>query len=181
VSPSARQGCLSDRFDNENMAENSRLYPGQFICSMDEARQYQFGLTPSADLIYKDSASNDTLLLFKNPYKKGKIPSLKNHPLEYFFSLTINGTFVMNMLNTTDPNSEWTSMWQAHPNYKIELTEKCLPHHDCPYLHIHQGGILVLNWIGLTINTGNALAVGSDDNWQTQNFFKIYDFDGEGS
>jgi hypothetical protein len=175
--PSTRQGCLSDRFDNENMAENSRLYPGQYICSMDETRQYQFGLTTSADLIYKDTATNETLLLFKNPYKKGKLTSNKVHPLEYYFSLTINGTFVMNMLNKTDPNAEWNPLWEAKPVYEIKLTENCLPHHDCPYLHIHQGGVVILNWIGYTINTGNALAVGGDDNWQTQNFLKIYTFD----
>jgi hypothetical protein len=173
--PSVRQGCLSDRFDNENMAENNRLYPGQYICSLDETRQHQFGLTTSADLIFKDISTNETLLLFKNPYKKGKLAEA--HPLEYYFSLTINGTFVMHMLNTTDPNMEWAALWEAKPVYNIELTEKCLPHHDCPYLHVHQGGIVILNWIGYTINTGNELAVGNDDNWQTQNFLKVYTFE----
>ncbi|CAB9507505.1 expressed unknown protein [Seminavis robusta] len=178
--PSEKLGCLTDRFDNENYPENNRLFPGQYICSRDDERRFQFGVSPGGDLLWKDTEPNKTTtqVLFQNPYTpKGGVerPLPDDHPFDYFFSLRTDGTFVMNVVNNTNPDVVVRSqLWTKKPKYKITLSEKCLPHHDCPYLHVHQGGTCVLNWIGMTI--GNPLQVGSNDNWQNHNFMKVYNF-----
>ena len=76
----------------------------------------------------------------------------------YYFSLQTDGTFVV---HGSDPDqAEWT----VAPNYKMHLTEQCLQEHDCPYLHLHAGGVLVVNYLD------------KQAKWQQKNILHVYSF-----
>lgn len=169
-------GCLTDRFDNENMKHNHRLYPGQYICSRDEDQRYHFGLSESGDLIWKDSQRNHIHAYYENPYYRGNRENANlttvtsttsdSHELyEFYLSLRVDGTLVMQRVHLHG-NGKTTVLWAAEPNYQMGLTEQCLPNHDCPYLHLHQDGVMVLSWVNGT---------NLQEDWQEHSFKRVYD------
>ena len=74
---------------------------------------------------------------------------------DYHFSLQTNGTFVLN----GSPDN-----WKVEPKHKMQLSEQCLQDHDCPYLHLHAGGVLVVNYIDKV------------EGWQQKNILRMYNF-----
>jgi len=176
VSDDITLGCLTDRFDNEHNDGNNRLYPGQYICSHGGQR-YRFGLTPFGDVIYEDVESQSVTKLYENPHplstNAGNATVDSQDSLQFYLTLQIDGTMVMHHVSKAKKNSQ---LWKAEPQRSkggflegyadIDLTEQCIDGHDCPYLHVHQGGVMVLNWIDDT----------RDGDWQTQNFMKVYGF-----
>lgn len=153
-------GCVySDRFDNEHNYQHNHLYPGQFICSRNHTNQneehhrYRFGVTKQGHLVLRD-----TLIPDSNTYHYNRVLyHNKNTTVDesYYFSLLTDGTFVLNY----NDNQHWTS----EPNRPMHLTPLCLEEHDCPYLHLHAGGVLVVNYI----EDGNT--------WQQKNILHVYD------
>ena len=174
-------GCLTDRFDNEHNPDNNRLYPGQYICSHDDDQRYRFGLTLSGDVVLEDVESQSLQTIYENPHLQGNIENVTVYAkdnLHYYLTLTIEGTLVMHRVHAaTDDNGnkKVSQLWTAVPQQgageylegaTIGLVEQCLPTHDCPYLHLHKGGVMVLNWIDDS----------RTDSWQQKNFLKVYDF-----
>ena len=105
------------------------------------------------------------------------------HPDNFNFYLTLqtDGTMVMNQVhyveddNNNNKKKKVKALWTAAPKQgageylegaTIGLLEQCLPDHDCPYLHMHQGGVMVLNWVDDSRN----------DSWQSKNFMHVYGF-----
>jgi hypothetical protein len=58
--------------------------------------------------------------------------------------------------------------WTHESRDTIHWTANCLtkPKYDCPYLHLHDDGVLVVNWIG------------SDGGWVAKGIKEAYDFSG---
>jgi hypothetical protein len=169
-------GCLGDRFDNENMAKNNRLYAGQFICSKDSERRYHFGVSETGDLILKDTQTNDIQTVYQNTQEsnnnknsiqdngsKATTTSGSDNKYDYYFSLHTDGTFKMHRVNTLHGKEKL--QWKLKPKYNMTLYESCLADHDCPYLHLHSDGVLVLNWIDT-----------ASSDWIVKNFNKAYEF-----
>jgi hypothetical protein len=158
------QGCVfSDRFDNEQNYHNNQLFPGQFICSKNhtnngaENERYRFGLTLEGELVLQD-----TLLPESSTYQYDRVLYSNDYSNildgSYYFSLQTDGTFAIHgrTLNQLE--------WSVVPNRQMHWTEQCLEEHDCPYLHLHPGGVLVVNYID------------NDDQWQQKNVLHLYDF-----
>ena len=166
-------GCIpTDRFDNEfNSNQNNRLFAGQFICSDDDNQRYHFGLTSdNADLIWLDTATQESVTYAANPTSVNETDSSKDK-LYYYLSVRVDGTFVLNQLRVqeTNGNNNATVVWELKPKYPMDLSERCLTSspqvHDCPYLHLHNDGVIVLNWINATKRK-----------WETRNIKRAYDF-----
>lgn len=171
-------GCLSDRFDNEHMTKNTRLFPGQFICSKQNNQRYRFGITQETQaLVLLDTETNTTMKVYYDPSaaatsNNNATISTATSPRLYFFTLRIDGTFVLQYQENKSRNKKAITplvVWQKKPLYhgdvKMTLSEQCLPDHDCPYLHLHKDGVLVLNWIDSV-----------DGNWLSKNVNKVYGF-----
>lgn len=163
--PQYTKGCVfKDRFDNENNYQHNKLYPGQYICSTnhtndsEQHHRYRFGVSTEGDLVLQDTMypESDTYtynrtLMYRNP----NIPVVEN--TKCYFSLQINGTFVMH-------HGQQHSSGTVAPNREMHLHEQCLKEHDCPYIHLHADGVLVINYID-----GN-------NKWQAKNGLRVYSF-----
>jgi len=161
-SPGYEEGCLPDRFDNEQMelvdpsVNFNKLYPGQFICSKPyDVNQYRFGVTRLGNVVWKNTIAgeSETEILFENTASHTNI----------YFSLRIDATMVI-----TDETTGLI-LWESAPvNLKHPMSHypQCLkdPYHDCPYFHLHSDGVMVLNYIP---NDGAG--------WQAKNLFQVYD------
>lgn len=75
----------------------------------------------------------------------------------YHFALQIDGTWVI-------LDGDGDKKWSLTPNKEMHLDEKCLDVHDCPYLHLHADGVLVINYID------------DDKQWQAKNSLHVYGF-----
>lgn len=162
LSPEDEEGCLPDRFDNEQMelvdpsVNFNKLYPGQFICSKPyDVNQYRFGVTRLGNVVWKNTIAgeSETKILFENT---------ASHTNTYF-SLRIDATMVM-----TDETTGLI-LWELSPvNLKHPMSHYplCLkdPYHDCPYFHLHSDGVMVLNYIP-----------NDEAGWQAKNLFQVYD------
>lgn len=131
--------CLSDR-----LGQNEALKAGQAICSRDN--RYMFGMDDGS-LIWKDCTTGET----KKYYKKGDAGD--------YFIMDETAKF------TIHGEDGQQVKWEKNCKATVTKYEKCLskPEYDCPYLHLHRGGVVVLNYID-----------GWD--WISKNIKKMYDF-----
>eukprot|EP00562_Extubocellulus_spinifer_P035541 CAMPEP_0178691618 /NCGR_PEP_ID=MMETSP0699-20121125/6743_1 /TAXON_ID=265572 /ORGANISM="Extubocellulus spinifer, Strain CCMP396" /LENGTH=268 /DNA_ID=CAMNT_0020336911 /DNA_START=499 /DNA_END=1305 /DNA_ORIENTATION=+ len=130
--------CISDR-----LGQNEALRPGQAICSRDG--RYMFGMD-SGSLIWKDCTTGET----KRYYRKGDSGD--------YFIMDETAKFAIY-------GEDGQVKWERNCKATVTKYEKCLskPEYDCPYLHLHKGGVVVLNYID-----------GWD--WISKNIKKMYDF-----
>lgn len=154
------QGCVfSDRFDNEHNFQHNRLYPGQYICSdkTSELHRYRFGLNQDGDLVLEDTLIPDD----KNDYDKVLYENPNKDAVgdEYYISMQTDGKVVIHVSD----HEEWSVM----PDRDMSLKEQCIEDHDCPYLHLNNGGVLVVNYID------------DDDQWQAKNTLRVYGYKGK--
>jgi hypothetical protein len=175
-------GCRGDRFDNEgNSEKNNRLYSGQFVCSDDEGQRYHFGLDPdSADLIWYDTFTDHkkTYYTNENAFIDGCTDNSSQGicVMDYFFSLNTKGAFRIHRVErqgfdseTNEPIEVEVLHWELDSNYNISTVyENCLKTHDCPYLHLHQDGVIVLAWLDFVLSPW--------DGWMEKNIRRCYDF-----
>jgi hypothetical protein len=139
--------CNDDRVEN-----NRRLLPGEYICSNNGL--YQFGLLPverdstKVSFAWRDLKGNVTKSYIKkrNQVDKNKI---------YSWVLTENAEMIIY-------DAQNKTIWNRKCQRPVEFSPKCLNRYNCPYIHIHNDGVVVLNWI--------------DGVWNSKNVKNIYDF-----
>lgn len=133
--------CEGDRIQN-----GVKLKTNHFLC--DHYKRYRFGVDAKGSLLYADDAFNMTAILYNGT--KGD-----------YFELLRDGTF-------TVCDSSGTIVWQEECSDDVGFSAECLPTHhktyDCPYLHLHSGGTIVMNWIN------------DQDDWKERNILHLYNF-----
>lgn len=131
--------CIGDRVGNEE-----RLGLGTMMCS--HHGQYMFGMDESGSLVWRDCFQDE-----------GKV-YYEGEGGNYFF-MRENAAFVVS-------GNEGDVKWERECKFEVHPTPWCLgkPAYDCPYLHLHSEGKLVLNWI--------------DDSgrWKSKDALKLYNF-----
>jgi hypothetical protein len=142
--PGTEYNCQGDRF-----AQETPLRSGQFLCSNN--KQFVFGMTAEGSLI-KRSVPPDA------KYKKNGIFYDKGSSGDYFV-LHRDGEVAVY-------DKDDKIQWKHESRATISWTAKCLkkPEYDCPYLHLHDDGVLVVNWI--------------DGGWNAKGIKEVYDFSG---
>jgi len=92
--------------------------------------------------------------------------------LDYYFSMSTEAAFrIHRVMRTADYNIVAEALHWELPvsNYNItQVYKNCLKTHDCPYLHLHQDGVMVLAWFDYTL---------AWDGWMEKNIRRCYDFD----
>jgi hypothetical protein len=155
--------CQTDHTDR--LGHKTPLYSGQAICN----HEYRFGL------LARDDGTNTTTTLQWQNCESGKIAVLYSYSTnkkqkqedDVYFELQEDATFQLRSGSGSGSNEV---LWEKPSTYKIHATHECLhnPILDCPYLHLHKSGDVVLNWIN------------SDNNgaWMARNIKRSYkDFD----
>jgi len=132
--------CKTDRLGNE-----IDLNAGEALCN----RQYRFGMTKDGDFLAHDCETNVKQVFYSSPYnKKGKkdekVPKI-------YFKLKEDGSF---RVVTKDANKEKTVLYEHKPKRKVYFQAQCLekPALPCPYLHLRETGLVVINWIDQETN-----------------------------
>lgn len=132
--------CKSDRIGNE-----VNLNAGEALCN----RQYRFGMTKDGDFLAHDCQSNAMQVFYSSPYNKGdkkgeKVPKI-------YFKLKQDGTF---RVVTEEENKEKKTLYEHKPKRKVYYQAQCLdkPALSCPYLHLRETGLVVINWIDKETN-----------------------------
>ena len=136
--------CISDR-----LGQNESMSAGQAICSRDGRYAFAMELSQSnnsVSLVWKDCGTGET----KKYYRKGDAGD--------YFTMDENANFAVH-------GSEGQIKWEKDCRVSVKRYPQCLskPMYDCPYLHLHRGGVVVLNYID-----------GWD--WISRNIKKMYDF-----
>lgn len=136
--------CISDR-----LGQNESMSAGQAICSRDGRYAFAMELSKSngsVSLVWKDCTTGET----KKYYRKGEADDC--------FTMDENANFAVH-------GGEGQLKWEKDCLVTVKRHAQCLskPMYDCPYLHLHRGGVVVLNYID-----------GWD--WISRNIKKMYDF-----
>jgi len=134
-----KYGCIGERIENEQ-----KLRTGQYLCS--KSGKSIFGIDDNGTFTWENEKKGLTQVLYKG--NAGD-----------YFMLKEDGRFVVY-------SSEGAIIWSKNCKAEVHWSPKCLSSYDCPYLHLHGGGTIVLNWI-------------SSDVWNERNINKLYDFSKE--
>jgi predicted heme/steroid binding protein len=132
--------CQGERYANE-----TPLRTGQFLCSNN--KQFVFGMTEEGSLI-KRSTTSDATHKKNDKFYEGRSGD--------YFVLHRDGKIAVYDINDK-------LQWQRESHATIHWTSKCLKEYDCPYLHLHDDGVLVLNWI-------------ANGRWNAKGIKEEYDF-----
>jgi hypothetical protein len=92
--------------------------------------------------------------------------------LDYFFTLSTTGAFRMWRVQRTEDYQivQKTLHWELPSLFHITTVyEDCLKTHDCPYLHLHQDGVMVLAWLDFENSEYY-------DGWMEKNIRRCYTF-----
>lgn len=151
---SANYECFTDR-----LGQNDRLKSGQAICSRDD--RYMFGME-NGTLLWKDCTMENADVKQYYPMESdddvGGSTMVDNAVGDYFV-MDETATFI---IYGSDGRIKWT--WES--NASIQKYDTCLsePELDCPYLHLHKDGVVVLNYID------------GSGGWTSKNIKAMYDF-----
>jgi len=154
--------CQTDRIGHE-----SRLYPGQAICSSHK-NQFAFGLSSEGIFQWHDCFSDETSAFFNGTtYLDGNSSSSSSSDLYFVMAVDASlGIYHRNNNNNKDDTTAADSLvWKSECQKHVTFFAQCLaprPVLDCPYLHLHSGGNVVLNWID------------GDGAWQDRNIQRVY-------
>lgn len=140
-------GCLSDRIGHFQWVQQ-----GEALCN----NQHRFGLTKAGVLI-KEVCGEDGVST------RTTIPLL-SHPSAKGFRMTDHGHFQLVASIDVAPDAPMEVLQEAIPTVSIVPTGQCLsrPVLECPYLHLHKSGDLVLNYIN------------TDGSWSDRKASKIF-------
>ena len=134
---SAQYICEGDRYQNSVPLETNH-----FLC--DSGNRYRFGMDDTGALIYTDDVAGKTALIYQ-----GAVGD--------YFELQQDARFTVN--NSTNVK------WELQSSEDVSFSAACLPTnqrvYDCPYLHLHSDGVIVLNFIA--------------NGWQVRDVLHIYD------
>lgn len=113
--------------DTGNILEQrEELKTNHFLCS--DNRQYRFGMDDTGSLIFADDVANETTVLYNDTHGDQ-------------FYLTENGTF------TVENNNDQV-VWTQNCSEIVTFSGECIGLVDkCPYLHLHDGGKLMLHYM----------------------------------
>ena len=138
--------CISDRLGN-----GEALSAHLLLCS--EGGRYLFGLDDTGSLIWRDCRDNI----------ERRIMVYHRCTKDCFFMLTENASFVL----MDGSAAEGAARYEKQCQLDVSPTEACLddPRYDCPYIHLHGSGKLVLHYVD---GKGEA---------KQKNAEKIYSFD----
>jgi hypothetical protein len=123
--------CVGDRLSN-----GAHLEMGEFVCSQDNS--YVIGLTQTGDFVWMDLASGDVKAYY-NHTDSG------NAATPSHFAVGQKGSFIV---FDSSNKQIWKKEALAEQKEEISFHPKCLlGKFDCPYLHLHNDGFLVVNWV----------------------------------
>lgn len=148
--------CQTDR-----MGYFQWMHRGQALCN----DVHRFGLTLDGALI-KEVCGGDFGSGEGNGDSDGTSAQtfvlLHQDPSAEAFQMTDHGHF--QLVSSTLEGGESSVLWEAIPTIQIEPTPVCLsqPKLDCPYLHLHKSGDLVLN------------SIQSDGSWSDRKARKVF-------
>jgi hypothetical protein len=145
--------CQTDRMGHEQP-----LYPGQALCN----DRYRFGLTREGVFQWQECLEGSNNAITQVFYNGTITPSSSNQQRLHFVMRT-DATFQIVLSSGTE--GEESVVWEDKTTCGVvHVYKQCLsrPLLDCPYLHLHKSGDIVLNWI--------------DDNghWNDRNSKKCY-------
>lgn len=138
--------CQTDRLGNR-----TPLYPGEAICN----RGYAFGLTTEGVFQLHDCVNDETQVFFT--------PDIEDkHDVYFVMETDASFNIYRDEDEAEDEDDELLQQWDSKK--KVGFTAKCLPRPllDCPYLHLHKGGVVVLNYID------------DNDDWNDRNIRRVY-------
>jgi hypothetical protein len=110
----------------DRIGHESHLLRGQALCSA----QFRFGLSKDGGFFWKDCETEETTVFVTQTDAS-------------YWNMKDDGTFQL-VNSDTD-----TVVWEKKPNRDIYPSPTCLhkPLLDCPYIHLHKNGDVVLNSI----------------------------------
>lgn len=124
---------------SDRLAHQEIINRGKFICATEG--RYRMGLDYGGDLIWRDDVNNVTKLMASGGHH---------------FSMTKKGVLVL-----YEDESDDTVSWTVDTGEDIK-PQRCLADYRCPYLHLHNGGGTILNYIN------------SDGQWIAQKIQKAF-------
>jgi len=132
--------CVGDRAGN-----GERLARGTALCS--HRGRYMFGMDEKGSLVWRDCFEDEERLYYEGTDG------------DCFF-MREDASFVVS-------DEDGAVKWEKECKFEVHLTPWCLekPTYDCPYLHLHSEGVLVLNWI----EEGTGI-------WKSKGVKKLYNF-----
>ena len=92
--------------------------------------------------------------------------------LNYYFSLSTEAAFRIHRVQRTEDYQVLSEalLWELPSTYTISsVYENCLYTHDCPYMHLHRDGVMVLAWLDFDLSPYY-------DGWMEKNIRGCYDF-----
>jgi len=92
--------------------------------------------------------------------------------LDYYFSMSTEAAFRIHRVQRTEDYQivQEEVLWELPSTYNITLVYKnCLKTHDCPYLHLHRDGVMVLAWLDFALSEWF-------DGWMEKNIRRCYNF-----
>lgn len=132
--------CIGERIKNE-----AKLLVGQLLCA--KHGESYFGMDKmSGSFVWYNEKKNRTKIL----YTEGQSND--------YFMLKEDGRFIV---YDKHGNEKWAKKCKDDD---VHWNGNCLEKYDCPYLHLHGGGTIVLNYI-------------KSGYWNEKNINKLYDFD----
>ena len=141
LSASCDYDCQTDRGGH-----NTLFSKGQALCN----HQYRFGLNQEGVFQWQDCDTNEIRVVYN---ATGAARAMQ---------MTDKGTF-----EVYSDAAGSSLIWSKPSNRFIEVTKECLHPHptlDCPYLHLHKSGDVVLNWIDKEKNQ-----------WMARNILRCYE------
>mmetsp|Transcript_13816 Transcript_13816/g.29650 ORF Transcript_13816/g.29650 Transcript_13816/m.29650 type:complete len:314 (+) Transcript_13816:191-1132(+) len=144
--------CIGDRLGN-----SERLARGTAMCS--RHGRYMFGMDRNGSLVWRDCFVTNNDDNIDRVYYKG------NGDDGEYFVMKDDATFVVSN-EEEEEEGGGALKWTRECKFKVGLTPQCLgkPMYDCPYLHLHKEGTLVLNWID------------EGGRWRSKGVNKLYSF-----
>jgi hypothetical protein len=123
--------CQTDRMGHE-----TPLYAGQALCN----DNFRFGVTPDGTFQWHDCSAEVAKVVF-DP-NNNNLNTTTDIVAVSYFSMSPQGT-----LRLMDDQDQ--IIWAKESTVTITYTNECLhrPLLDCPYLHLHKSGDVVLNSI----------------------------------
>ena len=118
--------CVGERLSNE-----TPIKVGEFLCSPN--KNYVAGLTLDGHLVWMDLVAQDVKTYHNNTGSETQ---------PFHFILGEKGSFILK-------DSSNKEIWHKKPTAELNITHKsqCLDTYNCPFLHLHNDGILVLSWM----------------------------------
>ncbi|CAJ1961315.1 unnamed protein product [Cylindrotheca closterium] len=135
ISPICNYTCQTDRLPHE-----TPLYPGQVLCN----EMHRFGMTEEGEFFLQNCQLTDQNDGKLTVFWSAKEAQLAPDQYPIHFEMEKNGYFQI----ISDPSGQ--VLFEKRPTRNVTFHRLCLnnrPKLHCPYLHLHNDAVVVLNWI----------------------------------